>query len=176
MPKKGETNNPLVSQMYKTSPTTNGGQTHLPEDAKIAANQKAISFAKQFLRVPTVKDEPDAVNRMELYLDDCIAQGRRPTWESLALTLGTTRSSLWDWETGRSRGPLSSDFVKKMKEMMASIDATLVVENALNPVTYIFRSKNYYGMKDEQEMILTPRTEERKAKELMALAEELPEE
>jgi len=31
-----------------------------------------------------------------------------------------------------------------------------VAEGKLNPVTYIFRSKNYYGMKDQQEHVITP--------------------
>lgn len=32
----------------------------------------------------------------------------------------------------------------------------MVNEGKLNPVTYIFRSKNYYGMRDQQEYVLTP--------------------
>jgi len=31
-----------------------------------------------------------------------------------------------------------------------------VQENKVNPTTYIFRAKNYFGLKDQQEYILTP--------------------
>ena len=33
----------------------------------------------------------------------------------------------------------------------------------MNPVAYIFRAKNYYGMTDQQELVLTPN--ERKVSE-----------
>ena len=39
---------------------------------------------------------------------------------------------------------------------MASFDAEMVTEGKINPVTYIFRAKNYFGMVDQQEHILTP--------------------
>jgi hypothetical protein len=46
--------------------------------------------------------------------------------------------------------------IKKAKDLIAAYDANLVAEGKLNPVTYIFRSKNYYGMKDQQEHVITP--------------------
>lgn len=39
---------------------------------------------------------------------------------------------------------------------MASFDAKLVQENKVNPTTYIFRAKNYFGLRDTQEYVLTP--------------------
>ena len=39
---------------------------------------------------------------------------------------------------------------------MASFDAEMATEGKINPVTYIFRAKNYFGMADKQEMVLTP--------------------
>jgi hypothetical protein len=32
----------------------------------------------------------------------------------------------------------------------------LVAEGKIPQVTYIFRAKNYYGMRDQQEVVLTP--------------------
>ena len=176
MPKKGETNNPMIAQIHKVSPVTNGGQTDLKDEERRLANREALLSVMQYMKTPMVKDEDEAVDRLTVYFNTCASNGTKPVWEETALALGTTRQSLWEWENGVKRGPLSAYFVKKIKEMLASYDAKLVAEGKLNPVTYIFRSKNYYGMRDESEMVITPRTEERKAKELMALAEELPEE
>ena len=39
---------------------------------------------------------------------------------------------------------------------MAAIDAKLVSEGKIPQVVYIFRSKNFYGMKDQQDVILSP--------------------
>ena len=48
------------------------------------------------------------------------------------------------------------DLIKKAKEFLASFDAQLVQEGKVNPTTYIFRAKNYFGLKDEVEYVLTP--------------------
>ena len=32
----------------------------------------------------------------------------------------------------------------------------MVTEGKINPVVYIFRAKNYFGMKDQQDLVLTP--------------------
>lgn len=169
---KGE--NPNAPTIHKFSPMTNGGQTDLKDEERRAANREALLSVMEYMKTPVVKDEQEASERLSAYFIKCATNGTKPVWEETALVLGTTRQSLWEWENGLHKGPLSSYFVKKIKEMLASYDAKLVAEGKLNPVTYIFRSKNYYGMKDEQEMTIKPKTEERTAKELMALADELP--
>ena len=40
---------------------------------------------------------------------------------------------------------------------MAGLDAELVQQNKIPAITYIFRSKNYYGMRDEQKIVLEPK-------------------
>ena len=32
----------------------------------------------------------------------------------------------------------------------------MVTEGKINPVVYIFRAKNFFGMKDQQEHVITP--------------------
>ena len=46
--------------------------------------------------------------------------------------------------------------VKKAKEILAGIDAKLVSQGKIPQVTYIFRAKNFFGMRDQQEVVLTP--------------------
>jgi hypothetical protein len=75
----------------------------------------------------------------------------------MCLALGYARETIWKWETGREGStPFRSNIIKKAKELIAAYDANLVAEGKLNQVTYIFRSKNYYGMKDQQEHVITP--------------------
>ena len=37
---------------------------------------------------------------------------------------------------------------------MSDFDANLLINGKMNPVAYIFRAKNYYGMKDQTESIV----------------------
>ena len=48
------------------------------------------------------------------------------------------------------------DLIKKAKGFIASFESEMVTEGKINPVVYIFRAKNYFGMKDQQEVVLTP--------------------
>ena len=57
--------------------------------------------------------------------------------------------------------------------MIAAFDADMVAQNKLNPVAYIFRSKNYYGMKDQQDIVITPK-QEVDSEQLIREAELLP--
>ena len=54
--------------------------------------------------------------------------------------------------------PARCNLIKKAKEFLASFDAKLVQENKVNPVTYIFRARNYFGLKDQVEYVLKPET------------------
>lgn len=94
--------------------------------------------------------------RTREYFERCLNRGERPTVESYALALGYTRQSLNEWEHGKNASARKVDIIKRAKEFLASYDARMVTAGKLNPVPYIFRAKNYYGMKDQVDIIATP--------------------
>jgi hypothetical protein len=49
--------------------------------------------------------------------------------------------------------------IKNAKQIIAGIDAKLAAEGKIPQVVYIFRAKNFYGMKDQQDVIVTPNTD-----------------
>ena len=71
--------------------------------------------------------------------------------EDMALSLGVTRQILYNWET-RGDNYERMEIVKKAKEVLAGIDAKLVSEGKIPQVTYIFRAKNYFGMRDQTQI------------------------
>ena len=46
--------------------------------------------------------------------------------------------------------------IKKAKYFCKTFDAKMVISGKLNFLAYCFRAKNYYGMVDKQEVVLTP--------------------
>ena len=95
--------------------------------------------------------------RLEHYFVETLMAGEIPTVEEMCLALGYPRATIWRWETGAEGStPARRDLIKKAKEFLASFDAKLVQEGKINPTTYIFRAKNYFGLRDEQEHILRP--------------------
>lgn len=95
--------------------------------------------------------------RLEMYFVTTLEAGEIPTVEEMSLALGYDRKTLWCWEVGgEGSTPARRNLIKKAKEFLASFDAKLVQENKVNPTTYIFRAKNYFGLKDEVEYVLKP--------------------
>lgn len=158
-----------------------GSDTYnLTEDEKKAELKKKDMNRKILMEIlnvtgkEIVKTDEEAEERIGKYFVYCAENGIKPTVEELALALGTTRKTLWDWENG-NQGAISSNVIKKAKEILASFDAKMVLENRMNPVLYFFRAKNYYGMKDTMDYVLTPNTPtEDRPEKLIQDAAELP--
>lgn len=164
---KKQNHNPISNELAYTFDS---------DDEKSAYVSKVLTEALEYWNVPKVKTAEEMEQRTEAYFKRCAVKGIKPTVEEYALALGASRSTLYDWETGRSRGPVESDIIKRAKEIIALFDARAIMDGKMNPVTYIFRAKNYYGMKDQQDVVVTPNQMESRPKEaLIAEAELLPE-
>ena len=117
---------------------------------------RIVGESVQYFKRKPVKTNEEIAERLNDYFQDCCVNGQIPTVEDMALALGVTRAALWDWENGVMKNPERAEMISKAKEILAAIDAKLVSEGKIPQVTYIFRSKNYFGMKDQQEVVLAP--------------------
>ena len=141
---------------YRNSPVIGAGQELFAStDEKREFTKRVLSSIIKNWNSPIVKTDEEAEERIDSYFSACAEEGRRPTVEELALILGTTRSTIYKWETGELK-TISGNIIKKAKEVMASFDAATVSENKMHPTAYIFRAKNYYGMKDTQDINIKP--------------------
>lgn len=126
-----------------------------PDDVRRVLSE-CLNWYKQGMKPAQTDDEVE--QRTIDFFQYCIDNGERPTIEKYALALGYTRKTLFDWEVGNTQSKRRSDIIKKAKEFLASYDAAMSTQGKLNPVLYIFRGKNYYGMKDQQEITIEPKT------------------
>lgn len=168
------------NRLYRNSPVIgDGGYFPEGEGEEEQKNiiRNALIEATRYMWAPKVKTLEEAKERITEYFNHCIEDGQRPTVEGLALCLGTIRQTLHKWENGDLlEGKYNvSDIIRNSKEFIANYDANMVAKGKLNPVTYIFRAKNYYGMRDQQDYILTPNTEKEVSKDqLLEEASVLP--
>lgn len=145
-------------------------------DERAAYNSKALTDMMDVFNLPSVQSTEEAIERTTAYFQRCAAKGIKPTVEEYALALGIHRQTLWNWIVGNHRGPVDPDVVRRAKDFIAAYDARMVSDGKLNPVTYIFRAKNYYDMKDTQDVVVTPNQfETRSREEIIKEAEALPE-
>lgn len=102
-----------------------------------------------------VKSDEECAERLNEFFARLAETGEIPTVEKMCLALGTTRTTVWEWQQG-NMGTVRANIVKKAKEILAALDAELVSKGKIPQVTYIFRAKNFFGMVDKQEYVLTP--------------------
>lgn len=143
-----------------------GGINNFGNNKKeLVKTEQQRAIARQLLREtleayrqPKVKSDEELAQRISDYFAKCAETGQIPTVEEMALSTGYSISTVWDWEVGRNKGfsPETSEIIKKAKDFMKSFDAKLVTSGALNFLTYCFRAKNYYGMVEKSEVVLTP--------------------
>lgn len=143
-----------------------GGKENFPSNIKAAIKtEEQRGVAKQLLqetltayRMPKVKDDEELAQRFDDYFRMCASTGQIPTVEEMCLCTGYAQSTIWDFETGRRKGfsSATAEIIRKSKDFLQTFDAKLVVSGQLNFLTYCFRAKNYYGMIEKSEVVLTP--------------------
>ena len=144
-----------------------GGKNNFPS-SKVAVetedDKKLVSTLLTEVLVehkqPKVHSDEELAERFNDYFTRCAIKGQVPTVEEMCMSTGYAYSTIYDWETGRRGGFSNStaEIIKKAKDVLKTFDAKLVISGKLNFLAYCFRAKNYYGMVDKQEMVLTPNT------------------
>ena len=118
--------------------------------------QKSLKSVLRWYGRDFVKTDEECAERLQEFFQVLSETGELPSVEKMALALGTTRQSIWNWENGIKCSPARQQMIKQAKEMLAAMDADLVSNNKIPQVTYIFRAKNFFGMKDQTDVVITP--------------------
>ena len=142
-----------------TPMSPSGVEAWLPADEreKRAYISRALTEINEAYHMPRCTSDDDLADRMSEYFFRCADQGIRPTVEEMALYCGfKSTEELYDWETGHTRGFSleTADIIKKAKSFIKTFDAKLVVDGKMNPVVYFFRARNYYGMRDQVDVVV----------------------
>ena len=143
-----------------------GGNSNFPNSkAGLIQTEDDRRFVAQLLseviveyKQPRVKSDEELAARLDDYFNRCAASGQVPTVEEMAMCTGYSQSVVWDWETGRRSGfsDATAEIIRKAKHFLKTFDAKLAVSGKMNFLTYCFRAKNYYGMRDSTEHVVTP--------------------
>ena len=105
-------------------------------------------------RKPKVKSDEELAARLDEFFKECAEQAKIPVVEEMEMCTGYSHMGLNDIENGKNPGfsPETRHILKRAKEFLKTFDAKLVMTGEINPIVYFFRAKNYYGMKDQQEI------------------------
>lgn len=143
-PKKGR-NGQMPPSVYEIEPNST---------ADILSKLKILYTQKR------VQNDEEIIERLNWYFFDyCFHYQMKPTIDGCAMALGIHRDTFNSWEHGES-GSFKSDMAKKAKYLVKTFMEAATMEGKLNPIVWMFYGKNYFGMVDKQEMVLTPNRSE----------------
>lgn len=107
---------------------------------------------------PVKKREPEGVEeRLSYYFKYCADNGIKPSVESMSLSLGISRQSIWEWE--QDTGSKAGQLVARAKELINSLLTTWTINGKINAVYTIWLQKNNSGYSDTKTLEIKPQTE-----------------
>ena len=131
-------------------------------------NALYLSVSMKLFNLPKVDlNNPDEVqNRLDHYFQIYYEADLKPTVAGMAMALGIDRRRLWEIKndapsTNRCVTELPTsckDLIKKAYFLLENQWEFYMQQGKINPVSGIFLAKNNFGYKDQQEMVLTPNT------------------
>lgn len=150
----------MEQDVTMTQPVRKRGSKSASIEATTTAKKEEIAQivrnSYKWFNKQIVKSDDECADRLNEFFVECGRTGEIPTVEKMCLALGAVRSTVWEWENGNGCSSARSNMIKKAKQILSNIDAELVLGRKIPETTYIFRSKNFYGMKDVQDLVLTP--------------------
>lgn len=141
-------------------PQSRAGLIQTDEDRQLVS--RLLGEVLHEYKQPKVKSDEELQNRLNEYFQRCAETGQIPTVEEMSMCTGYSQATVWDWEMGRNAGfsNSTSEIIKKAKGFLKTFDAKLVISGKMNFLAYCFRAKNYYGMSDKNEYVITASTQD----------------
>ena len=121
------------------------------DDNVFVTEDKSVRISKQlnnWRRCRKPKDLKTLEKRIDLYFERCTELSLLPSLETMSLSLGVNRSTVWRWSVGSG---CSQEWTDLIQRAIATIESYLDVAgstNSVNPVTLIWRQKSMYGRSD----------------------------
>lgn len=149
-------------KVVKTKMKPRGGNSPVIGDngvhTKPGDNAKYAGVLATILRWgPVDKSDVDALEkRFWNFVDYCMEHDVKVTNQVTYLAMGITKDDVYNWENDRTRSPAHSELIKKVKSFCAAYREMLGADGRLNPVTLVWWQKNYDGLVDKSEVVLTP--------------------
>lgn len=115
-----------------------------------------LSKMKILWELPKPNTNEELAERVYWYFFDyCLPLKMKPSIEGVTMALDISKETFSSWGKGE-KSRFHSDLVKKCREMVQMFLSQATFEGKLNPAVWMFYGKNYFGMSDKQEVVLTP--------------------
>lgn len=136
------------------SPIIRDNNPVLPE----GYNTQMIMFMREVMPEESIdiNDVEEMNRRFTRYLDICAKYDKKIGNLAAYAAIGITKEQAKDFEVNSKSNPARAYFIKKVRQFCSMYREGLMQDGKVNPVTGIFWQKNYDGLKDQQEVVVTP--------------------
>ena len=130
-------------------------QDNVVKDRELSSKVLALGLVARNMGKTKAQTARELEDRFDDYLQACSDAGLPPVVEGLVLISGYPRTSFWEIAQGIHHPELTNT-VKTAKDYIQNYDAMMATMNKVNAAVYCFRAKNFYDMKDVQEIKAGP--------------------
>lgn len=129
------------------------------EFAEPGDNTRYLRLARVGVNLPPIdiSDPKQVENRINEYFDFCEKNDLKPNIKSLGNWIGVDDTTVISWRKGEYRAETHSQLIKKAVDVIQALWWSYGQDGKVNPASWIFIGKNAFGMRDAQEITVTPK-------------------
>lgn len=147
-----------------------GEENTLPGD-----NSRYLRYAMASWDLPPidVSDPKQVERRIQEYFAFCAENDRKPNIKGLGNWIGVSGETVANWRRGIYREETHLKVIKKAIDMLEELWWDYGQNGKTNPASWIFIGKNAFGMKDVQDVVVTPNSPLGETQEPATLADRI---
>ena len=144
----------MTHKPWEQSPVIQGHNPDVPD----GYNSRMVAFTMDIMPTEPLDhhDVPEMERRFRRYVEKCNEYDMKVGNMAAYMAIGITKDMATDWENHPHRNPNRAIFIKNVRQFCAVCRENLMADGKVNVVTGLFWQKNYDGLKDQQEVVLTP--------------------
>jgi len=158
MSEKNELTQEQAQEIVKKRKPKNGLEIMKDFGAEPGENSRFLRFALVSWDLPPIDiSDPEQVkNRIGEYFQHCMENDRKPQIVGMCNWLGINRDTLNMWVRGETRSSTHTDIIKKACSMIEEQWADYMTNGKINPASGIFLAKNWFGYRDQTDVVVAP--------------------
>lgn len=144
----------MTHKPWESSPVIKNAADDMPDEY----NSKMVQFTMEIMPAEPldIQDVDEMERRFVRYVETCNRYGMKVGNLAAYMAIGISKEQAWEWENVTKGMPRRTAFIKKVRQFCAVCRENLMADGKVNVVTGLFWQKNYDGLKDQQEVVLTP--------------------
>ena len=128
------------------------------ENTEPGDNSRYLRYALASWDLPPIdiSDPKQVEQRIHDYFQFCIDNDRKPNIKGLGNWIGVDDETVMRWRRGEYRKETHCGLIKKAVDALQEMWWDYGQNGKCNPASWIFIGKNAFGMRDEQQVVITP--------------------